>query len=117
MSSPPRVVIDMRQVTFMDSAGISLPITGRRATTQQHGWLRLAGVPNCVMRTLQSVELDTITNRDATLRDALHPWPPRPTTRASRSQPTGKPHRIGGTRGLTSQSRLTSHVSRLTSHG
>ncbi|MGW7259146.1 STAS domain-containing protein [Streptomyces sp. NPDC054834] len=73
LGSPPRVVVDMRQVTFMDSAGINLLITARRATMQQHGWLRLAGVPDSVMRTLRIVELDTIIDCHPTLRDALQP--------------------------------------------
>lgn len=73
LGSPPRVVIDMRQVTFMDSAGINLLVTARRATTGQHGWLRLAGAPESVMRTLRIVELDTIIDCHPTLRDALQP--------------------------------------------
>ena len=73
LGSPPRVVLDMRQVTFMDSAGINLLIAARRATTQQHGWLRLAGVPDSVMRTLRIVELDTIIDCYPTLPDALRP--------------------------------------------
>ena len=60
LGSPPRVVIDMRQVTFMDSSGINLLISAHRATTQQHGWIRLTGVPDSVMSTLRIVELDTI---------------------------------------------------------
>lgn len=73
LGSPPRIVIDMRQVTFMDSTGINLLITARRATTAQHGWLRLAHVPDSVMHTLRIVELDTIIDCHPTLRDALHP--------------------------------------------
>jgi stage II sporulation protein AA (anti-sigma F factor antagonist) len=73
LGTPPRVVIDMRQVTFMDSAGLNLLVTARRATTGQHGWLRLAGVPDSVMRTLRIVELDTIIDCYPTLRDALQP--------------------------------------------
>ncbi|MFF4021159.1 STAS domain-containing protein [Streptomyces sp. NPDC001843] len=73
LGSPPRVVIDMRQVTFMDSAGINLLITTRRATSGRHGWLRLAAVPDSVMHTLRIVELDTIIDCHPTLRDALHP--------------------------------------------
>ncbi|MGW2641916.1 STAS domain-containing protein [Streptomyces sp. NPDC001348] len=74
LGSPPRVVIDMRrQVTFMDSTGINLLITARRATTGRHGQPRLAAVPDPVMDTLRIVELDTIIDCHPTLRDALHP--------------------------------------------
>ncbi|MEV6740796.1 STAS domain-containing protein [Streptomyces sp. NPDC051104] len=72
LGSPPRVVVDMRQVTFMDSAGINLLVAAHQATTQAGGWLRLASAQDPVMRTLQIVELDTIINCYPTLRDALH---------------------------------------------
>ncbi|MGR6968251.1 STAS domain-containing protein [Streptomyces cynarae] len=72
LGSPPRVVLDMRQVTFMDSAGINLLVAAHHATTQAGGWLRLASAQDAVMRTLRIVELDTVINCYPTLRDALH---------------------------------------------
>lgn len=73
LGTPPCVVLDMRQVTFMDSAGINLLIAAHRATAQAGGWLRLAGVQDSVMRTLRIVEIDTIIDCHPTLRDALRP--------------------------------------------
>lgn len=72
LGTPPRVVVDMRQVTFMDSAGINLLVAAHQATTQAGGWLRLASAQDSVLRTLHIVELDTIINCYPTLRDALH---------------------------------------------
>ncbi|MEU5594770.1 STAS domain-containing protein [Streptomyces sp. NPDC020298] len=37
----PRIVIDMRQIAFMDSSGVNLFVTAHRAVTEAGGWLRL----------------------------------------------------------------------------
>ncbi|MEV6807900.1 STAS domain-containing protein [Streptomyces sp. NPDC051132] len=68
----PRAVIDMRQVTFMDSSGINLLISAHQALTGAGGWLRLAGVQDSVMRTVRLVELDTLIACYPALREALH---------------------------------------------
>ncbi|MEV0981820.1 STAS domain-containing protein [Streptomyces sp. NPDC049915] len=67
----PRVVVDMRQVTFMDSSGINILITAHQALTQAGGWLRLASVGHAVMRTLQLVGIDTLIDTHETLDQAL----------------------------------------------
>ncbi|MGW2713448.1 STAS domain-containing protein, partial [Streptomyces sp. NPDC001356] len=36
----PRVVVDMRQVTFMDSSGINILIAAHQALSEAGGWLR-----------------------------------------------------------------------------
>ncbi|MFF4401647.1 STAS domain-containing protein [Streptomyces sp. NPDC001480] len=51
----PRIVVDMRQIAFMDSSGINLFITAHQAVTEPGGWLRPAGPTRAVRRTLQLV--------------------------------------------------------------
>ncbi|MFF3312985.1 STAS domain-containing protein [Streptomyces sp. NPDC002952] len=69
----PRVVIDMRQVTFMDSSGINILITAYQAVTEAGGWLRLAAPTDSVLRVLQMVGVDDIIDCRPTLRQALAP--------------------------------------------
>ncbi|MGA5499271.1 STAS domain-containing protein [Streptomyces cinereoruber] len=68
----PRVVADMRQVTFMDSSGINVLITAHHALAGDGGWLRLAGPATLVMRTISIVGLDTVIDCHDTLAQALN---------------------------------------------
>ncbi|MFE5220450.1 MULTISPECIES: STAS domain-containing protein [unclassified Streptomyces] len=68
----PRIVVDMRQVTFIDSSGINDFLTARRDLAAAGGWLRLAGVPDRVLRILTIVGLDTVIGCYPSLRDALN---------------------------------------------
>jgi stage II sporulation protein AA (anti-sigma F factor antagonist) len=70
---PPRLVIDMRQVTFMDSTGINLLIAAHQSATDAGGWIRLAAPTSPVRRTIQIVGLDALIDCHATLREALSP--------------------------------------------
>ncbi|MEU3525857.1 STAS domain-containing protein [Streptomyces sp. NPDC038707] len=67
----PRIVADMRQVTFMDSSGINILIAAHRALGEAGGWLRLAAVGESVMRTLSIVGVDAVIDCRQTLRHAL----------------------------------------------
>ncbi|MET8582279.1 STAS domain-containing protein [Streptomyces collinus] len=67
----PRVVIDLHQVTFMDSSGINILIAAHRALTDTGGWLRLARPTDPVLRTLTIVGIDTVIDCHTTLRHAL----------------------------------------------
>ncbi|MGV9288433.1 STAS domain-containing protein [Streptomyces sp. NPDC003719] len=67
----PRVVVDMRQVTFMDSSGINILIGAHQALTRAGGWLRLATVGPSVMRTLELVGVDTLIDIRETREQAL----------------------------------------------
>jgi stage II sporulation protein AA (anti-sigma F factor antagonist) len=69
----PRIVIDMRRVTFMDSSGINILIAAYRAVTQADGWLRLAAPTDSVLRALQLVGVDDLIECHPTLHDALTP--------------------------------------------
>ncbi|MFF5638695.1 STAS domain-containing protein [Streptomyces sp. NPDC012825] len=68
----PRVVADMRQVTFMDSTGINILIAAHHTLTQAGGWLRLAGTTTAVMRTIGIVGLDSVIDCRETLSQALN---------------------------------------------
>ncbi|MEU0004256.1 STAS domain-containing protein [Streptomyces sp. NPDC006314] len=69
----PRIVADMRQVTFMDSSGINILIAAHHTLTEAGGWLRLAAPAESVLRTLQIVGIDELIPCRLTLRDALEP--------------------------------------------
>ncbi|MFF0018552.1 STAS domain-containing protein [Streptomyces sp. NPDC005374] len=66
-----RVVVDLSQVTFMDSSGVNALILSYQAATAGRGWLRLAGVRGAVLRTLQLVGIDSVIPCRPTVRDAL----------------------------------------------
>ncbi len=67
----PRVVVDLHQVTFMDSSGINILIAAHRTLTDAGGWLRLARPTHAVQRTLQIVGIDTVIDCHPTLTEAL----------------------------------------------
>ncbi|MEU8825146.1 STAS domain-containing protein [Streptomyces sp. NPDC048636] len=67
----PRVVVDLRQVSFMDSTGINIFIAAHRALVEAGGWLRLAEAAEAVLRTLQIVGVDAVIGCRPTLRQAL----------------------------------------------
>ncbi|MFG2721828.1 STAS domain-containing protein [Streptomyces sp. NPDC048416] len=67
----PRLVVDLRQVTFLDSTGLNILITARRDLGEAGGWLRLAAANETVMRTLRIVGIDSVIDCHETLRQAL----------------------------------------------
>lgn len=67
----PRIVVDMRQVTFMDSSGINIFIAAHRAVSEAGGWLRRAAPGETVRRTLSLVGVDAVIDCRDTLRQAL----------------------------------------------
>ncbi|MER0443662.1 STAS domain-containing protein [Streptomyces sp. Edi4] len=66
-----RVVLDLHQVTFMDSSGINILITAHHALTEAGGWLRLAAPAEAVLRTISLVGVDTFIDCCPTLEKAL----------------------------------------------
>ncbi|MFJ6088001.1 STAS domain-containing protein [Streptomyces sp. NPDC092369] len=68
----PRVVVDMRGVRFLDSAGINALINGYHALNTAGGWLRLAGTPDAVMFVIKIVGLHTVIDCHTTLQQALN---------------------------------------------
>ncbi|MFG3105107.1 STAS domain-containing protein [Streptomyces sp. NPDC048182] len=69
--APARVVLDLHQVTFMDSSGINLFLRAYNALTAAGGWLRLAAPTDSVRRTLRLVGLDTVIDCHPDLEQAL----------------------------------------------
>ncbi|MEV6752408.1 STAS domain-containing protein [Streptomyces sp. NPDC051214] len=67
----PRVVVDLRRVTFIDSSAINVFIAAHRDLTGAGGWLRLAGPAESVIRTLEIVGIDTFIDILPTLGEAL----------------------------------------------
>ncbi|MCX4457962.1 STAS domain-containing protein [Streptomyces sp. NBC_01340] len=64
-------VMDLGQVTFMDSTGINALIGARQAATAIQGWVRVAGPTAYILRVLQLVGLDTVMPCYPTLQQAL----------------------------------------------
>ncbi|MFD8277392.1 STAS domain-containing protein [Streptomyces flaveolus] len=69
----PRIVVDLRHVTFMDSSGLNALIAAHQAVTEAGGWLRLAAPTAPVQRVLQLVGVDQLITCHPTLRQALTP--------------------------------------------
>ncbi|MGW2697770.1 STAS domain-containing protein [Streptomyces sp. NPDC001296] len=67
----PRIVVDMRRVSFMDSSGINILLAAHQAAAAAGGWLRLAAPAPAVLRTLQLVGVDQFIDCRPSLRDAL----------------------------------------------
>jgi stage II sporulation protein AA (anti-sigma F factor antagonist) len=67
----PRIVIDMHQVTFMDSSGINTLIRAYQTVTAADGWIRLAAPTDNVMRLLRIVGVDAVLDCRETLHGAL----------------------------------------------
>lgn len=68
----PCVVVDMRQVTFMDSSGINVLLAAYRTHSTAGGRLRLAGPTGAAKRALELVGLDTVIDCHETLNQALN---------------------------------------------
>ncbi|MFF3166815.1 STAS domain-containing protein [Streptomyces sp. NPDC003273] len=71
LGDSPRVVVDLRRVSFMDSSGINVLLGARRDIATAGGWLRLAGVQPSVMRVLEIVGVHHIIPCYPSLREAL----------------------------------------------
>jgi anti-anti-sigma factor len=65
-----RLIMDLSEVTFCDSSGLSVFVQVHRETTAQGGWLRLAAVQPMVLTTLQVTNLDRLIEMHPTVEDA-----------------------------------------------
>jgi anti-sigma B factor antagonist len=73
-SGQTRIVVDLGQVTFIDSSGLGALIAGLKATRQAGGDLRLAMVPEQVMTVLRLTNLDRVLRVHPTIADASRDW-------------------------------------------
>lgn len=58
LAVPERVVVDMSDITFMDSSGINILIAAYQKCEASQGWLRLASPTAPVLRVIELVGLD-----------------------------------------------------------
>ncbi|GHA45479.1 hypothetical protein GCM10010372_51830 [Streptomyces tauricus] len=70
-SASARTVLDLTQVTFMDSSGITVLVAAYQAATRAGGWLRIAGAQGSRPTRPAIVGLDTVIDCHPTLDDAL----------------------------------------------
>jgi stage II sporulation protein AA (anti-sigma F factor antagonist) len=70
-AAQPPTVLDLSEVTFMDSSGINVLILARQAVGDDPDRLRLAGPQAPVLRVMQLVGVDTLIPCHPTLREAL----------------------------------------------
>jgi stage II sporulation protein AA (anti-sigma F factor antagonist) len=66
-----RTVMDMREVTFMDSSGINALILAHQHAHSTQGWLRLAAATDPVLRVLRIVGLNHVIACHPTIQEAL----------------------------------------------
>ncbi|MFE9680479.1 STAS domain-containing protein [Streptomyces sp. NPDC002701] len=69
---PPRIVVDLSGVTFMDSSGINAFIGAYQAASGAQGWLRIAAAQEPVLRVLKLVGIDAVIPCRPTLEQALN---------------------------------------------
>ena len=62
---------DLSGVTFMDSSGVNAFVTVYQQVSAAHGWLRIAGAQESVLRVLQIVGIDALIPCLPTIEDAL----------------------------------------------
>ncbi|MEU6819437.1 STAS domain-containing protein [Streptomyces atriruber] len=69
-ATPPRTVVDLSDVTFMDSSGINVFIAAHHRVNESRGWLRIAAPQEPVLRVIQLIGLDAVIPCHATLEQA-----------------------------------------------
>ncbi|MFI9343986.1 STAS domain-containing protein [Streptomyces sp. NPDC052773] len=80
----PRLVLDLAQVGFCDSAGLSAIIGIWHAAQEAGGALSLAGAPDRLMRMLSLTGIDSLLPVHATAADAVATMTDTPSTSAGR---------------------------------
>lgn len=68
---PLRIVVDLSQVTFMDSSGINVLVGTHRQVSETRGWLRVAGAQESVLRVLELVGIDALISCYPSIEQAL----------------------------------------------
>lgn len=70
-ADPPRIILSLAEVTFLDSAGLSVLIRAHRHAAERRGWVRLAGPGRRVSEILRITDVDRIVPIHPTLDAAL----------------------------------------------
>ena len=79
----PKIVFDLRRVTFVDASGLRLLLRGHQTAQAMNGYARVAAPSPCVRRVFAIVHLDTILPVFDTLNEALE----EPATTATLARP------------------------------
>jgi len=69
-----RIVVDLAEVTFIDSSGLGALIAGLKTARQAGGDLRIADVPEQVMTVLRLTNLDRVLRAHTSVAEASHDW-------------------------------------------
>jgi anti-sigma B factor antagonist len=69
-----RIVVDLGEVTFIDSSGLGALIAGLKTARQAGGDLRIADIPEQVMTVLRLTNLDRVLRAHTTVAEASHDW-------------------------------------------
>lgn len=67
----PRTVVDLSQVSFMDSTGFNALISAHAHATAHSGWVRVATPPPMVKRMFHMLGIDEVIHSYPTLKEAL----------------------------------------------
>ena len=70
-SKPPRVVVDLTQVTYIDSSGLAVLIVGMQQVKEYGGKFALAGLQSDVRSILETARLDQIFTTYPAVEDAI----------------------------------------------
>jgi anti-sigma B factor antagonist len=84
-----QLIVDLRQVSFIDSMGLGVLVGTRRHLRAQHpgdGSLQLIGAEGLVLRVLRVSGLDRVFPPHATLADALGDEPGQPEDRSGQAE-------------------------------
>jgi anti-sigma B factor antagonist len=66
----PRLIVDLSEVTFLDSSGLAALVSALRRARDEGGWVRLVGPTSGPRKVLRIVQLDRVFPIHDTLDDA-----------------------------------------------
>ncbi|WP_320779761.1 STAS domain-containing protein [Streptomyces sp. CRN 30] len=70
-AAPPRVVVDLSGVEFLDSSGVNVLIHAHQSVSAARGRLRIAAARPPVLRVIRLVGIDTLITCHPTVKEAL----------------------------------------------